>query len=150
MATLTVAPREKAAKAETVALRDLVRVPVRIDIVEVTTSTLTKIPSRRVAFAAPDEVTLIRGQRAAFYCPDSRTSVTVKFKMDSPFDQKEFVVPGGPNAVISGPVRDDAAFCSDCPSKPVPPPHEKGHYKYLIEDNKTGEILADPEVIIRN
>ncbi len=68
---------------------------------------------------------------------------------EGPFADKEFHVPSGEMAVVSGRIADAVAACDECPWSVSS--HGQGHYKYsIIEDKKNGKVLADPEVIIRN
>ena len=105
---------------------------------------------KRVAIAWLDPVPISKKEHEEMTWDGTglTSNVTIEFPNGSPFvNQGPFLVRCG-ELVNSGPVAANTPFCKQCPAEPKP--HKEGHYKYVIRDAKTKEILADPEVIIRN
>jgi hypothetical protein len=105
---------------------------------------------KKKAYVRLDPVTLskIRKDQVVWHCSDPKTEVTVLFQK-GPFDSDKFPVPRQPDhGVPSGPARKDALVCGECPP---PGSGHKDHYKYkIVNSNNHSEVLADPEIIIKN
>ena len=111
---------------------------------------IATVNGKRTAFPLHDPIHVYTSaqQEVIWYCADPASDVTIEFPNGSPFIKRGPFLVKGEDSVGSGPVAPNTPFCTQCPDKPKP--HQKGHYKYVIRDTKTKEILADPEVIIRN
>lgn len=111
---------------------------------------IATVNGKKVAYPLLDPIPVSKGaqQEVLWYCTDPTADIMIEFRKGSPF-----IKPGpfhviGEDTVSSGHVDVKTPFCTECPAKPRP--HKQGHHKYTIVDTKTNQVLADPEVIIRN
>lgn len=111
---------------------------------------IATVNGKKVAYPLLDPIPLSKSAQheVLWYCTDPTTDLTIEFPGGSPFLKRGPFSVMGEDTVSSGHVRPDAMVCTECPTKPRP--HQQGHYKYTIRDTKTKQVLADPEVIIRN
>ncbi|HVO81962.1 MAG TPA: hypothetical protein VMT28_14595 [Terriglobales bacterium] len=114
---------------------------------------IATVSGKKVAYPMLDPVPVSRSaqQEVIWYCTDPTADITIEFPKGSPFIKTGPYRVMGEDSVSSGHVKPGADVCLECPARPKPgEKHVKGHYKYRIVDTKTQEVLADPEVIIRN